>query len=57
MSTLVLLVIVLLVLFGAVVCSGLAYLAYRHPAVREPLIVGLTGMAVLASIMMPIVAR
>ncbi|MGW4983077.1 hypothetical protein [Streptomyces mirabilis] len=57
MSTLALLVALLLVLVGTTVVSGLAYLAHRHPACREPLLVGLTGVAVLAALVTPIVTR
>ncbi|MFC8660704.1 hypothetical protein [Streptomyces sp. NPDC057199] len=57
MSTLHLLVALLLVLVGAIVFGGLVYLAHRHPASREPLLVGLAGMAVLAALVTPIVTR
>ncbi|MDF3300150.1 hypothetical protein [Streptomyces tropicalis] len=57
MPTLVLLVIVLLVLVGTTVSGALAYLSYRHPAARDPLLVGLTCMAVLAAVITPIVTR
>jgi hypothetical protein len=51
------LVALLLVLVGVLVVGGLAYLAYRHPVSRDPLLVGLMGMAVLSAIVMPIVIR
>ncbi|WP_203691804.1 hypothetical protein [Streptomyces sp. SID12488] len=57
MSTLALLVVLLLVLVGGIIFGGLAYLAYRHPSCREPLLVGLTGVAVLATLVTPIVTR
>jgi hypothetical protein len=57
MSTLVLLSAVLLVLVSAMTFGGLAYLAHRHPATREPLLVGLSGMAVVAAIVVPIITR
>ncbi|MCX4564736.1 hypothetical protein [Streptomyces umbrinus] len=57
MSTLALLVVLLFVLVGGIVFGGLAYLAHRHPFCREPLLVGLTGVAVLAALVTPIVTR
>ncbi|MFI1569050.1 hypothetical protein ACH4ZX_39600 [Streptomyces sp. NPDC020490] len=57
MSTLALLVVLLLVLVVALVFGGLAYLAYRHPATREPLVIGLSGVAVVAAIVGPILTR
>ncbi|GGJ70568.1 hypothetical protein [Streptomyces brasiliensis] len=50
MSTLTRLVILLLVLVGGILFGGLAYLAYRHPTWGQPLIVGLTGVGVLAAV-------
>lgn len=57
MSTIALLVVLLLVLVGSIVFGGLAYLSHCHPSCREPLLVGLTGVAVLAALVMPIVTR
>ncbi|MDV9168632.1 hypothetical protein R6V09_00550 [Streptomyces sp. W16] len=57
MSTLALLVVLLLVLVGGIIFGGLAYVAHRHPSCREPLIIGLTGVAVLAALVTPIVTR
>ncbi|WP_329468727.1 hypothetical protein [Streptomyces sp. NBC_01431] len=57
MSTIVLLVAVLLVSVSVLVCGSLVYLAYRHPASREPLLVGLACAAVMTSIVTPIVTR
>ena len=45
MSTIAMLVVLLLVLVGVIVFGGLAYLSHRHPPCREPLLVGLTGVA------------
>ncbi|WP_203634710.1 hypothetical protein [Streptomyces sp. SID10815] len=57
MSSLVLLVALLLASVGIVGFGGLAYLVHRHPSTRDPLAVGLTGMALLAALVMPIVTR
>ncbi|MFG2827803.1 hypothetical protein ACGFWI_10110 [Streptomyces sp. NPDC048434] len=57
MTTIALLVLVLLVLVIALVSGGLAYLAYRHPAAREPLVVGLAAAAALGALVTPIVMR
>lgn len=53
-STLDLLAGLLLVLVVALVFGGLAY---RHPSAREPLLLGLSGVAVLAAIVGPILTR
>lgn len=47
MSTLALLVVLLLVLVSLLVTTALGYLAYRHPALTQPLTVALAGAAVL----------
>ncbi|GAA3919611.1 hypothetical protein GCM10023084_82150 [Streptomyces lacrimifluminis] len=57
MSTLTLLVVLLLVLVGVMVFGSLVYLAHRYPSFREPLLVGLAGVAVLAALVTPIVTR
>ncbi|WP_327188294.1 hypothetical protein [Streptomyces sp. NBC_01334] len=57
MSTLALLVVLLLVLVGLLVVGGLAYLARRHPAWVQPLLVGLAGVTALAALITPVVAR
>ncbi|MFD8308456.1 hypothetical protein ACFV29_39950 [Streptomyces sp. NPDC059690] len=57
MSTLALLVILLLVLVVVLVFGGIGYLAYRHPATREPLLVAFSGVAMLAAIIGPILTR
>ncbi|MFI8234995.1 hypothetical protein ACIGDI_40005 [Streptomyces sp. NPDC085900] len=57
MSTLALLVVLLLVLVVALVFGGLAYLAYRHPAAREPLVVAFSGVAVVVAIVGSILTR
>lgn len=54
MSTLALLVGLLLALVVALVFGGLAY---RHPAAREPLLIGFSGVAVLAAIVGPMLTR
>ncbi|GGN45263.1 hypothetical protein [Streptomyces fuscichromogenes] len=54
MSTLALLVAVLLGLAFVLVPSALAYLAYRHPAARGPLGIGIAAVAALAAIVIPI---
>ncbi|MFF7550157.1 hypothetical protein ACFZCU_42000 [Streptomyces canus] len=55
MSTFALLVLVLLGL--AFVLSTLAYLAYRHPAARGPIVVGIATVAAMAAIVIPIAVR
>ena len=57
MSTLALLVVLLLALIGGIIFGGLVYLAHRHPSCCEPLLVGLTGVAVLVALVTPIVTR
>ncbi|MGW4274881.1 hypothetical protein ACWEGQ_21525 [Streptomyces seoulensis] len=57
MSRLVLLVALSPASVGIVGFGGLAYLVHRHPSTRDPLAVGLTGMALLAALVMPIVTR
>ncbi|MFE7935653.1 hypothetical protein ACFU6S_44425 [Streptomyces sp. NPDC057456] len=57
MSTLALLVVLLLVLVGLLVVGALAYLARRHPAWVQPLLVGLAGVTALAALITPVVAR
>ncbi|WP_198655468.1 hypothetical protein [Streptomyces geranii] len=57
MSSLALLVVLLFVLLGVMVFGSLVYLAHRHPSCREPLLVGLAGVAVLAALVTPIVPR
>ncbi|MFF3585008.1 hypothetical protein [Streptomyces mirabilis] len=57
MATLIFLVLVLLVLVFVLVAGGLAYLAYRHPAAREPLVVGVAVLTALGALVTPIVTR
>ncbi|MFD0319370.1 hypothetical protein [Streptomyces flavalbus] len=57
MPTIALLVVLLLVLVGVLSVGALVYLAYRHPATQDPLLVGLAGVAALAAIITPIVTR
>ncbi|RDL03089.1 hypothetical protein DER30_4641 [Streptomyces sp. HB202] len=57
MNTLTLLVFILLGMVFLLVSTVITYLAYRHPAVREPLMVGLAALAVLGSLLTPIVTR
>ncbi|MFF1725421.1 hypothetical protein [Streptomyces sviceus] len=53
MSTLALLVLVLLGLAFVLVPGALAYVAYRHPATRGPLAVGIATVAAMAAIIIP----
>lgn len=55
MSTLALLVLALLCLAFVLVPGALAYLAYHHPAAREPMIIGIAAVAVMAAVIVPIV--
>ena len=57
MSTLALLVLVLLGLAFVLVPGALAYLAYRHPAARGPMAVGIASVAAMAAIVTPIAVR
>ncbi|GAA2523174.1 hypothetical protein [Streptomyces longisporus] len=57
MSTITLLVLLLLVMVGFLAVGALVYLAHRHPAAREPLLVGLAGVAAMAAVVTPIVTR
>lgn len=54
-STLALLVVLLLVLVGLLVVSGLAYAAYRRPVLAQPLMVALAGAAVLVAMVTVVV--
>jgi hypothetical protein len=56
-STLALLVLVLLGLAFVLVPSVVAYLAYRHPAVRGPLSVGTATVAAMAAVVIPVAVR
>ncbi|WP_327188092.1 hypothetical protein [Streptomyces sp. NBC_01334] len=57
MSTLALLVVLLLGLVGLLVMGALVYVARRHPAWVQPLLVGLAGVTALAALITPVVAR
>ncbi|MFD5268880.1 hypothetical protein [Streptomyces sp. NPDC058335] len=57
MPTLALLVLILLGLAFVLVPGALAYLAYRHPAARGPMTVGITAVAAMATIVVPIAVR
>ncbi|MEU1516265.1 hypothetical protein ABZ490_29700 [Streptomyces sp. NPDC005811] len=57
MSTLALLVAVLLGLAFVLVPGALAYLAYRHPAARGPMGIGIAAVAAMAAIVVPIALR
>ncbi|WP_413754789.1 hypothetical protein [Streptomyces sp. MMBL 11-3] len=57
MSTLALLVLVLVALAFVSVPGALAYLAYRHPAARAPMTVGIAAVAAMAAIVVPIAVR
>jgi hypothetical protein len=57
MPNLVLLVGLLLALVSAILCGGLAYLVHRHPSARDPLVAGLSGMALLVATVIPLVVR
>lgn len=50
MSTLALLVLLLLVLVGALVIGGLAYLVYRHPELLGPISIAVTTAGVLGGL-------
>jgi hypothetical protein len=57
MNTLALLVLFLLGLAFVLVPGGLAYLAYRHPAARGPMGVGIAAVAAMAAVVTLIVTR
>ncbi|WP_328842951.1 hypothetical protein [Streptomyces sp. NBC_00258] len=57
MSTLALLIVLLLVLVGLLTAGGLAYVVHRHPALAQPLTVGLSGLALLGALVAVITAR
>ncbi|MEU6965117.1 hypothetical protein [Streptomyces chrestomyceticus] len=57
MSTLHLLVILLLAVVAVLVFGALVYLTHQHPAWREPLVVGFTGLGLLAAVVTLIVTR
>ncbi|MFJ7415604.1 hypothetical protein ACIQWZ_33100 [Streptomyces sp. NPDC098077] len=57
MSSLALLVAVLLVVVAFMFSAGLIYFAYRHPAWRSPLTIGLLGLTLLATVVVPVVVR
>ncbi|MEU6547018.1 hypothetical protein [Streptomyces sp. NPDC046859] len=57
MPTLALLVALLLGLAFVLVPGAVAYLAYRHPNAREPLVVGIATLAAMAAIFVPIALR
>ncbi|MEU9157778.1 hypothetical protein AB0D59_46440 [Streptomyces sp. NPDC048417] len=57
MSPLAQLVVLLLVLVGTLLFAGLVYLVHRYPVLRDPLLVGLTGVAGLAALITLIAAR
>ncbi|MFE6892014.1 hypothetical protein [Streptomyces sp. NPDC057694] len=56
-STLALLVAVLLCLVSVLFAGGLAYLAYRHPATREPMVIAIAAVGVMAGVIFPIATR
>jgi len=56
-STLALLVVLLLVLVGLLIFGGLAYLVHRHPALTQPLAVGLAGLAVMGAVVAAITGQ
>jgi hypothetical protein len=57
MSTLALLTVLLLVLVSLLTAGGLAYLVHRHPALTQPLTIGLSGLALLAAMVTAITTR
>ncbi|WP_181384453.1 hypothetical protein [Streptomyces sp. NWU49] len=57
MSTLALLVVLLLVLVGLLIFGALAYLVHRHPALTQPLAVGLAGLAVMGAVVAAIAGQ
>ncbi|MFD8566674.1 hypothetical protein [Streptomyces sp. NPDC059639] len=57
MSTLALLVAVLICLVSVLFAGGLAYLAHRHPAAREPMVIAIAAVGVMAGVIVPIAIR
>ncbi|MGX1560980.1 hypothetical protein [Streptomyces sp. NPDC055506] len=57
MSTLALLVVLLLVMVALLTAAGLAYAVHRHPALAQPLTVGLSGLGLLGALVAAIIAR
>ncbi|MFD3819806.1 hypothetical protein ACFWRZ_32495 [Streptomyces rubiginosohelvolus] len=57
MSSTALLIALLLVLVVALVVGQLTYVAYRHPAAVQPMLVGLAAVTVLVAVVMPVVVR
>ncbi|MFL0028448.1 hypothetical protein ACJBCE_36610 [Streptomyces sp. NBUL23] len=57
MSSSALLIALLLVLVVALVAGQVTYVAYRHPATVQPMLVGLAAVTVLAAVVMPVVVR
>lgn len=57
MSSSALLLALLLVLVVAMVAAQFTYVAYRHPAAVQPMLVGLAAVAVLVAVVVPVVVR
>ncbi|MEV5842203.1 hypothetical protein AB0M32_09515 [Streptomyces sp. NPDC051985] len=57
MSTLALIVLVLTGLAFVLVPGALAYLAYRHPAARTPIGIGIAAVTAMAAVVVPIALR
>ncbi|MFI1532322.1 hypothetical protein [Streptomyces griseus] len=57
MSSSALLLALLLVLVAALVAGHVTYVAYRHPAALQPMMAGMTAMALMAMVVVPVVVR
>ncbi|MFB8107690.1 hypothetical protein ACFC3O_33640 [Streptomyces sp. NPDC056007] len=57
MSSSALLLALLLVLVVAMVAAQFTYVAYRHPAAVQPMLVGLAAVTVVAMVVVPVVVR
>ncbi|MFD3641522.1 hypothetical protein ACJBCE_36595 [Streptomyces sp. NBUL23] len=57
MSSSALLFALLLVLVAALVAGQVTYVAYRHPAALQPMMAGMTAMALMAMVVVPVVVR
>ncbi|MFF8963219.1 hypothetical protein ACF1BK_10810 [Streptomyces globisporus] len=57
MSSSALLLALLLVLVVALVAAQFTYVAYRHPAAVQPMLVGLAAVTLMAMIVVAIVVR
>ncbi|MFF9922775.1 hypothetical protein ACF1HG_35285 [Streptomyces globisporus] len=57
MSSSALLLALLLVLVVAMVAAQFTYVAYRHPAAVQPMLVGLTAVTLMAMVVVAVVFR